>query len=69
MVLMYTLNRPRIFPADDFHLKQIMTAVYKLNTKVKLKAQMKAVSAKWSPNESLAVKYLFAWKNHLKNAG
>lgn len=62
MVLLYTLQRPNIFPVDDFHLKQIMVNLYKLNEKVKLKAQMMAVAEAWEQHKSLAVLYLLDYK-------
>jgi DNA-3-methyladenine glycosylase II len=30
MILLYTLQRPNVFPYDDFHLKEIMIRLYKL---------------------------------------
>jgi DNA-3-methyladenine glycosylase II len=62
MILMYTLQRPDVFPLDDFHLKEIMVKLYKLNPDVKLKAQMRDVATAWATHKSLAVKYLLAWK-------
>ena len=29
MILLFTLNRPNIFAYDDFHIKQIMTTLFK----------------------------------------
>lgn len=66
MILLYSLQRPDIFPFDDYHLKDIMVKEYKLNPKSKLKAQMLDISNNWSPYKSLAVKYLLAWKEYLK---
>jgi DNA-3-methyladenine glycosylase II len=63
MILLYTLQRPCVFPCDDFHLKQVMTSLYGLNPKVKLKAQMLEMAEKWENQKSLAVLYLLAWKN------
>ncbi len=63
MILLYTLQRPNIFPYDDFHLKQIMIALYHLDSKVKLKAHMLAISDNWGDQKSLAVLYLLAYKN------
>jgi DNA-3-methyladenine glycosylase II len=63
MMLLYTLERPNIFPYDDFHLKQVMVSLYHLDSKVKLKAQMLAVAEKWGNQKSLAVLYLLDWKN------
>jgi len=66
MILLYTLQRPNVFPFEDYHLKNIMVQLYELNPKSRLKAQMLEVASDWSPYRSLAVKYLLAWKAHLK---
>ena len=58
MILLFTLERPNIFPFDDFHLKQIMIAVYNLDPKSKLKAQMIKISENWKAKKSLAVLFL-----------
>lgn len=63
MLLLYTLERPNIFPYDDFHLKQIMVSLYGLNPNANLKSQMCAIAENWHPTQSLAVKYLLAWKS------
>jgi DNA-3-methyladenine glycosylase II len=62
MILLFTLQRPNIFPYDDFHLKQIMVSLYGLNPKVKLKAQMLSIAERWEQQKSLAVLYLLAYK-------
>jgi DNA-3-methyladenine glycosylase II len=62
MILLYTLQRPNIFPYDDYHLKRIMTEVYKLNPRHKLKQQMLEIAEKWGDHKSLAVLYLLEWK-------
>lgn len=66
MILLYTLERPNIFPYDDFHLKQIMVSLYNLDPNVKLKAQMIEVSESWGNQKSLAVLYLLAYKESNK---
>jgi DNA-3-methyladenine glycosylase II len=66
MILLYTLQRPDVFPYDDFHLKEIMVKLYGLNPNVKLKAQMLDVAEAWGEHKSLAVKYLLAWKEYNK---
>ncbi|TAG52117.1 MAG: DNA-3-methyladenine glycosylase 2 family protein [Cytophagales bacterium] len=66
MILLYTLERPNIFPFDDFHLKQIMVALYNLDPNVKLKAQMLDIAEKWENQKSLAVLYLLAYKASIK---
>jgi DNA-3-methyladenine glycosylase II len=62
MILLYTLQRPNVFPYDDFHLKQIMVSLYGLNPNVKLKAQMLEVAQNWGDQKSLAVLYLLETK-------
>jgi DNA-3-methyladenine glycosylase II len=65
MILLYTLQRPNIFPYDDFHLKNIMVKLYNLNEKSRLKAQMLDVASHWGEHKSLAVLYLLAYKKYL----
>lgn len=62
MILLYTLQRPDIFPADDYHLKQVMTKLYGLNPESRLKANMFDVANNWKPNRSNAVLYLLEAK-------
>lgn len=66
MLLLYTLERPDVFPYDDFHLKQIMVSLYELNPNAKLKSQMIEVSKNWGNQKSLAVLYLLAYKEYIK---
>ncbi|MCB0518225.1 MAG: DNA-3-methyladenine glycosylase 2 family protein [Lewinellaceae bacterium] len=67
MILLYTLERPDVFPADDYHLKMMMTKLYGLASSAKLKAQMNSVAEAWSPYKSFAVRYLLTWKEFRKN--
>ncbi len=67
MILLFTLQRPNIFPADDYHLKNLMVQLYGLDPKSKLRSQMLEVAEGWSPYKSLAVQYLLAWKDSKKN--
>lgn len=62
MILLYTLQRPNVFPYDDFRLKNVMVEVYNLNPNVKLKAQMLKIAEQWGDEKSKAVLYLLAWK-------
>ena len=62
MILLYTLQRKDIFPAGDYHLKQIMVSLYGLNPKSRLKNQMLEIAETWRPHRSLAVKYLLESK-------
>ena len=62
MLLLYNFQCPNVFPADDYHLKQLMPKLYDLDPSSRLKAQMKDVAECWSPHASLAVRYLLEWK-------
>lgn len=64
MILLYTLERPNVFPADDYHLKRIIPKLYPINPSNPLKKEMKAIAEFWEPQCSLAVKYLWAWKKY-----
>ena len=66
MILLYTLQRPNVFPYDDFHVKETMVKLYGLDPNSRLKAQMVDVSNAWGEHKSLAVKYLLAWKEFNK---
>jgi DNA-3-methyladenine glycosylase II len=62
MILLYTLERPDVFPYDDFHVKEIMVRLYRLDPNSRLKAQMLEVASAWGGQRSLAVRYLLAYK-------
>ncbi|MEM6784512.1 MAG: hypothetical protein AAF624_12350 [Bacteroidota bacterium] len=62
MVLLFTLERPDIFPVDDYHLKQIMGTLYGIEPGKGQKRRMKAVADAWRPERSRAVRLLLAWK-------
>jgi DNA-3-methyladenine glycosylase II len=68
MILLFTLDRKNVFPADDFHLKNGMVSLYGLDPNVKLKKQMLDIAATWGAHRSLAVRYLLEWKKHRKTA-
>ena len=62
MILMFALDRPDIFPADDIGIQQAMKRVYGLTSEGKeLKKEMENIAATWAPYRSLASKYL--WKS------
>jgi DNA-3-methyladenine glycosylase II len=64
MILLYTLERPDVFPAGDYHLKQIVSTHYGLDLTSRPTSKMNAVSGAWRPHRSLAVRYLLAWKEY-----
>lgn len=66
MLLLYTLEKPNIFPADDYHVKIIMESTYGLTGQGKLKSRMQEIAQAWEPHCSLAVRYLLAYKDLMK---
>ena len=66
MILLYTLERPDIFPAGDYHLKQAMGRLYDVGSGAAMTRRMQAIAEAWRPHRSLAVRYLLAWKDWQK---
>lgn len=66
MLLMFSLGRADVFAVDDLGIQQAMAQLYKLDTsnKKKLKEQMLAISAKWSPYRTYACLHLWKWKDN-----
>ncbi|NRB50226.1 MAG: DNA-3-methyladenine glycosylase 2 family protein [Saprospiraceae bacterium] len=58
MILLYTLEYPNIFPAQDFHLKKRMQAFYEISPQDNLLTSMRTIANNWAPHRSTAVKYL-----------
>ena len=61
MILLYTLERPDIFPASDYHLRLVMQQLYGIGSK-RITKEMKKIAGSWSPYQSYGTKYLLAWK-------
>lgn len=66
MICLYTLGHEDVFPADDYHLKQMLLQLYEVDSSARVKAQLKAIGAAWSPYRSTGVRYLLEWKNYQK---
>jgi len=64
MLRLFNLVEADIFPADDYHLKNIMVELYELDPDQKLKAQMKEVAESWKPHRSLGVRLLLAFQEY-----
>ncbi|MBC7525768.1 MAG: hypothetical protein H7239_15185 [Flavobacterium sp.] len=58
MILLYTLQRPNIFPTDDLQLKKVMRKVYEIDEHENLKKEMEFIADDWKPYRSTAVLYL-----------
>lgn len=64
MILMFTLNRPDVFPADDLGIQQAMARLYALTeTGRELRNKMIECAEPWRPYRTIACRYLWRWKD------
>lgn len=64
MLLIFTLQRPDVFPLDDLGIQQGMAALYQLEEKGKeLKKRMTEIAESWKPYRSTACRYVWRWKD------
>lgn len=61
MLLMFTFERPDVFPVDDLGIQKAMCRLYNLRPTKTLKVRMLRIAKKWVPNRTLACRYL--WKS------
>ncbi len=67
MILIFSLNRPNIFPVDDLAIKQTMMELYKLSGSGNvLIRKLEEIASKWSPNRTIATLYLWEYANDKK---
>lgn len=67
MILIFSLNRPNIFPVDDLAIKQTMMELYKLPSSGNiLIRKLEEIASNWAPNKTLATLYLWAYANDNK---
>lgn len=66
MLLMFTLARPDVFPADDLGIQQAMQRLFKLeeNNPRLLKMRMTELAEPWRPWRTVACRYLWRWKDN-----
>lgn len=66
MLLMFTLARPDIFPADDLGIQQAMQRLFKIeeNNPRLLKTRMTELAEPWRPWRTVACRYLWCWKDN-----
>lgn len=65
MILMFSLQRPDVFPVDDLGIKNAMIQLYQLTETGKdLKKRMIELSQPWSPYRTYACRMLWDWKDN-----
>jgi DNA-3-methyladenine glycosylase II len=64
MVLMFTLNRPDVFPAADLGIQQAMARLFGLEMRSKtFKKEIEMHSERWKPYRTYVSKVLWRWKD------
>lgn len=64
MILMFPMDRPNVFPIDDFGIQSKMKQWYKIDLENKeLRAKLLEISETWDPYKTLACKYLWKVEN------
>ena len=67
MILIFSLNRPDVFPVDDLAIRQGMVELYSLSQEGKaLQQRLVDISEGWKPNRSLATRLIWKWKDSKK---
>lgn len=62
MILIFSLQRPDVFPYDDLVIKKSMVDLYKIKKEGKeLIVKMNSIADKWKPNRTIASRYLWAY--------
>lgn len=61
MILMFPMDRPDVFPVDDYGIQVKMKQWYNIDLEKKeLRLRLVEVAEKWKPYQTLACKYLWA---------
>lgn len=64
MILMFTLERPDVFPVDDYGVQSGMMELYEFEAKgAALKKKMIEIAENWKPYRSYGSRYIWRWKD------
>ena len=64
MLLMFSLDRPDVFPIDDLVVRNQMKKAYGITSEGKeMRQQLTAIAETWRPFRSAVCKYLWRWKD------
>lgn len=65
MVLMFSLERPDVFPADDVGIERAIERLYPLPPPGRARrTAMRTLAEPWSPWRTRACRYLWAWRRN-----
>ena len=64
MLLMFTFDRPNVFPVDDVGIQNAMRALYGMKEEGKaLRQRMVVIAEQWQPYRTVVCRYLWAWRS------
>lgn len=64
MLLMFSLDRPDVFPVDDLGIQSAMKRVYHVKGEGRpLRNRLQRIAETWRPHRTLACRYLWRWKD------
>jgi len=67
MILLFSLQRPDVFPTGDFGIQTAMKKLYGLTAEKKeLKNKMIDIAEAWIPNRTIVSRYLWRWSDSNK---
>ncbi|MFN0013431.1 MAG: DNA-3-methyladenine glycosylase family protein [Saprospiraceae bacterium] len=67
MILIFTLDRPNVFPIDDLGIQHAMIKLFGLtSSKKELLRNMLELSEPWQPYRSTASRLLWRWKDQVR---
>jgi len=69
MLLMFSLDRPDVFPADDLGIQSAMRRLYNVKGRGRaLGKRLQRIAETWRPHRTLACRYLWNWKDQAKGS-
>jgi DNA-3-methyladenine glycosylase II len=65
MMLMFSLQRPNVFPIDDLGIYQSMIELYQIDetNKKETRKKLYEIAEHWNPYRSWACRYLWKWRD------
>jgi DNA-3-methyladenine glycosylase II len=64
MVLIFSLNRPDVFPIEDLAIRQGMQTLYGLTEEGKeLRTKLESIANNWRPYRTIGTRYVWLYVN------
>lgn len=66
MLLMFTFDRPNVFPAADVGIQNAMRSLYGIKEEGKaFRQRMIKIAERWQPYRTIVCRYLWAWRSQV----